>query len=80
MLKLKDRDIAVRFHAMDEICPCFDFSRGLFPEKREAFLRDLSHLVLITNLYREILNYGKSAWCSPKQNESILTLRSLISL
>ena len=79
ILKLKDQDVAVRCRAMEEIVACFDFSRGIFPEKREAFLQNPSHRPIISDLCREFAKYRTSPECLPKHEELILTIQSLFS-
>jgi len=80
ILKLKDQDVTVRRRAMDEILACFDFNQGFLPEKREAFLQNPSHRLIISDLSREVARYRASPACSPGQEELISTIQPLFSL
>lgn len=78
MLKLKDRDLAVRRRAMEEILSCFDFSRGIFPEKREAFLQNPSYSAILSNLHRAVTDCCSNQGLLPMQNDAVRNLLDLL--
>ena len=78
ILKLKDQDLAVRHRAMEEILSCFDFSRGIFPENREAFLQNPSYSVILSNLHLAVADYCAGRGLPSTQINAVHNLQDLL--
>ena len=63
---------------MEEILSCFDFSRGIFPENREAFLQNPSYSVILSNLHLAVADYCAGRGLPSTQINAVHNLQDLL--
>ena len=54
IVKMNDCDSEVRAKAVVELLACFDFTRGINADARQAFLRNPSNIALVRHLTRNL--------------------------